>query len=86
MKKIVSVYDSCNSQNIYEKIVYLIKNIERVKGGLANYLQKKRQSFNRFYLLTDQELYELYASTNDMNILSRHISKLFSEVVSLSFG
>jgi len=56
----------------------MIKNIEKVKVGLGNYLQQKRQSFNRFYLLTDQELYELYASTNDMNVLSKHISKLFS--------
>lgn len=54
MKKIVSVYDSCNSQNIYEKITAMIKHIEKVKIGLANYLQQKRQSFSRFYLLTDQ--------------------------------
>ena len=53
--------------------------------GLSNYLQQKRQSFHRFYLLTDQELYELYASTNDMNILSKHIPKLFSEIISLEF-
>ena len=78
MRKIVSVYDACNSQNIYEKLTSMIKNIEKVKVGLGNYLQQKRQSFNRFYLLTDQELYELYASTNDMNVLSKHISKLFS--------
>lgn len=57
MKKIMSVYDACNGQNLYEKISMIIKNIEKVKSGLANYLQEKRQSFNRFYLLTDQELY-----------------------------
>lgn len=54
MKKIVSVYDSCNGQNIYEKVTSMINHIENVKVGLANYLQKKRQGFNRFYLLTDQ--------------------------------
>lgn len=27
MKKIISVYDACNSQNIYEKLVYMITNI-----------------------------------------------------------
>jgi len=32
----------------------MIAGIEKVKVGLANYMQKKRQGFNRFYLLTDQ--------------------------------
>lgn len=54
MKRIMSVYDACNSQNIAEKTASMIKHIEQVKVGLANYLQQKRQSFSRFYLLTDQ--------------------------------
>jgi len=54
MKRIVTVFDSCNGQNIHEKLVSMIAGIEKVKVGLANYMQKKRQGFNRFYLLTDQ--------------------------------
>ncbi len=53
MKKIVSVYDSCNGQNINEKVVSMINQIEYIKQSLSNYLQQKRKGYHRFYLLSD---------------------------------
>lgn len=51
--------------------------LEEVQHGLNDYLAEKRQTFPRFYFLSDEELLEILSQSKEVKRIDAHISKLF---------
>jgi dynein heavy chain len=58
----------------------LTKNLElleEIEKKLEDYLEVKRRLFSRFYFISNDELVEILANSNSMNIVQKHVNKLF---------
>jgi len=63
------------------------KRLEPSKGnlkfnltGLNNLLEEKRSAFPRFYFLSNDELLEILAKSNDMEAIQKNMKKCFDAV------
>ena len=61
------------------------RNLEVVQKGLNDYLQEKRQTFARFYFLSDEELLEILSQSKDPRSIDRHMKKLFEFMDSMEW-
>lgn len=60
--------------------------LNRIQKALENYLEDKRNSFPRFYFLSNDELLEILAKSNDIDALQRNMKKCFEAIYRLDFG
>lgn len=86
IKSILSVHDSCGSQNIFERVKSMLNSLEEVKKQLITYLEQKRKGFSRFYLLSNSEMFQLFSATSDINSVNSLIPKLFESMVRLDIN
>ena len=59
------------------------KTMEEIKRLFQDYLDAKRRSFPRFYFLSAEELLELLANQQQLEVVQRNLSKLFTSLSQL---
>lgn len=69
---------------LLEELNQMFENLETCQKSLNKYLDVKRNSFPRFYFLSDNELLSVLGNANPLGI-QEHIVKMFDNVGSLSF-
>ena len=60
--------------------------LNKIQKALENYLEDKRNAFPRFYFLSNDELLEILAKSNDIDALQKNIKKCFEAIYRLDFG
>ena len=65
---------------ILESLSEMQETLERIQKELDQYLEKKRQSFPRFYFLSNEDLLEVLGQSRDPNALQKHLKKCFEAI------
>jgi dynein heavy chain 2 len=69
--------------DLKQRLDTLYQQLERCQKSLSNYLETKRQTFPRFYFIGDDDLLEILGQANNIDIVNRHIKKLFAGIHSV---
>jgi len=64
----------------------LTEQLDRSQRALSAYLEAKRQLFPRFYFIGDDDLLEILGQATDVQVINRHIRKLFTGVHELQIS
>ena len=59
--------------------------LEEIQQSLENYLETKRTAFPRFYFLSNDELIDILANSNNFGIIQQHLKTLFDNIVKVDF-
>ncbi|EPY19341.1 dynein heavy chain [Strigomonas culicis] len=62
------------------------RTLEEVQRGLNDYLSDKRQTFPRFYFLSDEELLDILSQSKEVRRIDGNISKLFEFINRLEWN
>lgn len=60
--------------------------LDQVQKQLNRYLETKRRVFPRFYFLSDDELLQILANSQDIQKVQPHLKKCFDNIYALDFG
>lgn len=80
-----AILAACSKEGLLEKFTEANKNLEIVQKGLAEYLEKKRSIFARFYFLSNDELLEILSQTKEVRNVRPHLRKVFENMADLEF-
>jgi len=84
-KEVKNIMAICSKEGLKEKFQEANKNLEIVQKGLADYLEKKRSNFARFYFLSNDELLEILSQTKEVRNVRPHLRKVFEAIADLEF-
>ena len=71
--------------NRYNELKDISLNLEKCQKSLANYLERKRTSFPRFYFISNDDLLSILGSA-DVSSISPHLLKLFDNCKDFKYG
>lgn len=57
--------------------------MELITKALQEYMERKRDAFPRFYFLSDDELLEILANSDNKDVIMLHLKTLFDNLVKL---
>lgn len=81
----LTVIDMVDIPDITVTLKGIANSLVNIRKSLANYLEKQREQFSRFYFIGNDDLLELIGNSGDRDIVSRHIGKLFPGIGSLGY-
>ena len=67
-------------QHILLNLTKTSDSLDIIERRLEDYLELKRQSFPRFYFLSNDDLLEILANSSDHDLIQRHFPKLFENL------
>ncbi|GLE04239.1 hypothetical protein PINS_up013150 [Pythium insidiosum] len=76
--------EACTAENRIETLQGLSERLDRCQKSLSDYLDTKRNSFPRFFFISDDELLSVLGSSDPTSI-QVHMLKLFDNVKLLTF-
>ena len=61
------------------------ETLQLINKALENYLELKRKCFPRFYFLSNDDLLDVLANSQDTKVIQKHTKKMFEAVFRLYF-
>ncbi|KAG5419290.1 DYN1 [Candida metapsilosis] len=62
-----------------------LSSLNRIQKSLAEYLEKQRDLFPRFFFLGDEDLLEVIGFSKDIMRINKHVKKMFGGVSKINF-
>lgn len=75
-----------NNPAIYDTLVTWNKILDEITKALYSYMETKRQSFPRFYFLSDDDLLEILANSDNKDVIMLHLKTLFDNLIKLDIN
>lgn len=69
--------------NLFENLVKTSESLDHIEKQLEDYLEVKRKLFPRFYFLSNDELLEILAKSQNLEAIEQHLNKCFEGLVKL---
>ena len=69
--------------NLFESLNKTNDTLDYIEKELKEYLEVKRGFFPRFYFLSNDELIEILANSQDIDAIQKHLRKCFENIVKL---
>ncbi|KAI8853504.1 dynein heavy chain, N-terminal region 2-domain-containing protein [Chytridium lagenaria] len=69
-----------HTENLLETLTDMNVKLEKIQKSLDMYLETKRQSFPRFYFLSNDDLLEILGQARDPNAVQPHLKKCFDNI------
>jgi dynein heavy chain, axonemal len=71
------------NNNLNENLENYNMILDDIQKQLERYLETKRQAFPRFYFLSNDELLEILANSNELDIIQQHLRTCFDNILRL---
>ena len=72
-----------NVNNLNENLIQYNDTLDDIQKQLDKYLETKRQAFPRFYFLSNDELLEILAKSNDLEVIQQNLRTCFDNIMRL---
>lgn len=59
------------------------QTLDDVQKKLEDYMQKKRRAFPRFYFLSNDELIDILANSQNLDVVQQHLKTCFDNIVKI---
>lgn len=85
-KEELNVVKCTNRFGLYEKLEDIQSRLNLCEKALAEYLEKKRLAFPRFYFISGADLLDILSNGNEPDKIRRHLTKLFDSIARLKLN
>ena len=69
--------------NLLDQLKFYNDMLDDIQKKLEDYLEGKRGSFPRFYFLSNDELLEILANSQNIDVIQQHLKTCFDNLVRL---
>jgi len=66
--------------NLNENLTNYNDTLDDIQKSLERYLETKRQAFPRFYFLSNDELLEILAKSNELEVIQQNLRTCFDNI------
>jgi len=70
-------------QNFNEQLLANYDTLDEIQKQLEKYLETKRKAFPRFYFLSNDELLEILAKSNNLDVIQQNLRTCFDNIMRL---
>ena len=84
-EKTPNIVKVTNVEGLYQKLEYLLSQLNICEKALNDYLEIKRLAYPRFYFISSADLLDILSKGQQPELVARHLSKLYDNLAKLIF-
>ncbi|NXW79744.1 DYH9 protein, partial [Hirundo rustica] len=85
VQKTPNVVEATNKPGLSQQLEDIQSRLALCEKALAEYLDRKRLAFPRFYFVSSADLLDILSNGTNPHLVQRHLSKLFDNLAKLKF-
>ena len=69
-----------NNRQRLDEFIKWNEKMDKIQKNLEKYLEEKRELFPRFYFISNEELLQILANSQDLKAIEKHVNKCFENL------